>query len=86
MDWLRRLSDPLIGVLFGVVVILFVVGVVERHNRIADTHRQVCAIREYIEGMYLITASSGTQPKDVLMARRAVIQRFESRMDGNCQP
>lgn len=70
---LKHVTDPLIGVTFGVCLILLFFGFVERHSRIHNDHRSVCAIQHYIETRYQIDVKYKVVPHAVLVARRQAI-------------
>lgn len=79
-----RLEGVATGLLLVVITALFVIQWVERHHRLAEDRRAICAIRDYIEGQFRITSSIAGTPAQVLIERRKVINRFEARMGGNC--
>ncbi len=74
---LRRLADPLFGVMFGVCVILLFFGFVERRTRGHVDHRQICAVQRFIERRYEIDVKYRTESKAVLAARREALREFQ---------
>lgn len=83
-EWPLWLRETLLGVALGLIIILGAWILLDRRDRIAENHQQICAIERYFEERFEIDKAITSTPAAVFAARLAAIRRLEHAIGTSC--